>query len=95
MTPDGSVHLLMTHNRENGPVRVLLLAGLLEFALGVVFLTVPVARTKILEDKTGDANIGVQTTRRERVPPIISLALLASGIALTAANAPRKNRTAL
>jgi len=71
-------------------MRVFLLAGFLEVALGVAFLAAPAARTEVPEDKTGDANIGVQSTRGERVPPIISFALIASGIALTGGTALRK-----
>jgi hypothetical protein len=60
-------------------MRVFLLAGLLEIALGVAFLAAPVART------------GVETTRSGRVPPLISFTLIASGVALTVTNALRKN----
>ncbi|MGD1022038.1 MAG: hypothetical protein ABR880_04590 [Candidatus Sulfotelmatobacter sp.] len=72
-------------------MRALLLAGLLEFALGVAFLAVPVARIQFVEDRTEDAKIEVQSTPGDREPPIISFVLIASGIALTGANALRKN----
>ena len=68
-----------------------LLAGLLEIALGIAFLAAPVSRTEIpdsnTEDANFDANIGMQTTRSERVSPIISFILIASGITLTVAKA--------
>lgn len=64
-----------------------LLAGLLEITLGVAFLAAPVSRTEILDSNTKDANIGMQTTRSERVSPIISFILIGSGITLTVAKA--------
>jgi len=68
-------------------VKVFLLAGLLEIALGVAFLAAQVPRAEIPHSNTGDANIGMQATRSERASPIISFILIGSGITLLVANA--------
>jgi hypothetical protein len=75
----------MTHNNKAATMRIFLFAGLLEIVLGVSFLAGPAPHADILEVQAGDANTGVRTTRSERVSPIISFVLLASGIALTVA----------
>jgi hypothetical protein len=66
-------------------MKILLFAGLLLIILGIASLVVPIPRTETQGIKAGDVNIGVQTTHRERVSPIISAVLIAGGIALTVA----------
>jgi hypothetical protein len=68
-------------------MKILLFAGLLSVVLGLASLFVPIPRSETQGIKIGDANIGVQTTHRERVSPIISTVLIAGGIALTIAGA--------
>jgi len=52
-------------------MRAFLLRGLLELALAVAFMAAPVTRIELVEDKTEDATIEVQSPRGDRVPPII------------------------
>ena len=68
-------------------MKILLFAGLLVLALGIASLIVPIPRTETHGIKAGDMNIGVQTSHSERVSPIVSVVLIAGGIALTIAGA--------
>jgi hypothetical protein len=72
-------------------MKMLLLAGLLVLMLGILSLLVPIPRTETHGIKAGGLNIGVQTTDSERVSPVVSVVLIAGGIALTIAGA-RKGR---
>jgi len=65
----------------------LLFVGLLLVVLGVASLIVPIPHSETHGVKIGDANIGLQTSHSERVSPIISIVLIAGGIALTIASA--------
>jgi hypothetical protein len=75
-------------------MKIVLFAGLVLVVLGIASLLVPVPHTETQGIKAGDVNIGVQTTHSERLSPIISVVLIAGGIALTVAGArtrlPRK-----
>lgn len=66
-------------------MKVLLIAGLLMIALGVVLLVVPIPHTETHGIQSGDFSIGVKTHDSERVPPIISALLIAGGVALSIA----------
>ena len=68
-------------------MRILLVAGLLLIVLGIASLVVPIPHSETEGIKIGGASIGVQTTHRERVSPIISVVLIAGGIALSIAGA--------
>ena len=68
-------------------MKILLFAGLLLVVLGIASLIVPVPRTETHGIKAGNLNIGVQTSNSERVSPIVSVVLIAGGIALTIAGA--------
>jgi hypothetical protein len=68
-------------------MKILLYAGLLVLVLGIASLVVPIPRTETQGIKVGDTNIGVQTSHSERVSPVISIVLIAGGIALAAAGA--------
>jgi len=68
-------------------MKILIFAGLLVVVLGIASFVVPIPRTETHGLKAGDVNIGVQTTHSERVSPIISVVLIAGGIALTFAGA--------
>lgn len=64
-------------------MKVLLYVGLILIVLGVGSLVVPIPHTQTEGIKIGNANLGVQTTHSERIPPIISVVLIAGGIALS------------
>jgi hypothetical protein len=66
-------------------MKILLYAGLLLIVLGIASLVVPIPQTETQGIKIGDANLGVQTSHSERVSPIISVVLIAGGIALSIA----------
>ncbi len=68
-------------------MKILLFAGLLLVVLGIASLVVPIPRTETEGIKVGGANFGVQTSHSERVSPIISIVLIAGGIALSIAGA--------
>jgi hypothetical protein len=68
-------------------MKTVLYAGLLLIVLGIASLLVPIPQTENQGIKVGDTNIGVQTTHSERVSPIISVVLIAGGIALAIAGA--------
>jgi len=68
-------------------MKILLFAGLLVVVLGIASLIVPVPQTETHGIKAGDVNIGVQTHHSERVSPIVSVVLIAGGIALAIAGA--------
>jgi hypothetical protein len=68
-------------------MKTLLFAGLLLVVLGIASLIVPVPRTETHGIKAGNMNIGVQTSDSERVSPIVSVVLIAGGIALSIAGA--------
>jgi hypothetical protein len=66
-------------------MKTLLYVGLILVALGIASLVVPIPHTQTQGIKVGDANFGVQTTHSERVAPVISIVLIAGGIALSIA----------
>jgi hypothetical protein len=68
-------------------MKILLFVGLLVVVLGIASLIVPVPQTETHGIKAGDVNIGVQTSHSERVSPIVSVVLIAGGIALAIAGA--------
>ncbi len=72
-------------------MKMLLFAGLLLVALGIASLVVPVPHTETEGIKVGGANFGVQTSHSERVSPIVSIVLIAGGIALSIAGARTRN----
>jgi hypothetical protein len=72
-------------------MKILLFAGLLLVVLGVASLVVPIPHTETEGIKVGKTNLGVQTSHSERVSPIISVVLIAGGIALSMAGARSRN----
>jgi hypothetical protein len=66
-------------------LKIFLFAGLLLIVLGIASLVVPIPHSETQGIKIGNASIGVQTTHSERVSPIISVVLIAGGIALSIA----------
>jgi hypothetical protein len=85
----GAMAALLRHidAPEDMDMKTLLFAGLLLVVLGLASLVVSIPRSETEGIKIGDANIGVQTTHSERVSPIISVVLIAGGLALTIAGA--------
>jgi hypothetical protein len=72
-------------------MKMLLYAGLLLIALGIASLIVPIPHTQTEGIKLGNTNLGVQTNHSERVSPIVSIVLIAGGIALSVAGARSRN----
>jgi hypothetical protein len=72
-------------------MKILLFAGLILVVLGIVSLVVPIPHTDTEGIKVGNTNLGVQTSHSERVSPIISVVLIAGGIALSMAGARTRN----
>jgi hypothetical protein len=68
-------------------MKTLLYVGLILVVPGIASLVVPIPHTQTQGIKVGDANFGVQTTHSERVAPVISIVLIAGGIALSIAGA--------
>ena len=64
-------------------MKILLFAGLILIVLGVASLVVPIPHTQTEGVKVGGASLGVQTSHSERVSPIVSVVLIAGGIALS------------
>ncbi len=72
-------------------MKILLFTGLLLVVLGIASLVVPIPHTETEGIKVGNTNFGVQTSHSERVSPIISVVLIAGGIALSLAGARTRN----
>jgi hypothetical protein len=72
---------------EEPDMKISLFAGLILIVLGIASLVVPIPHSQTEGIKIGDASIGVRTSHSERVSPIISVVLIAGGIALTIAGA--------
>ncbi|MGD0414680.1 MAG: hypothetical protein ABSA80_04945 [Terriglobales bacterium] len=72
-------------------MKMLLFAGLLLVVLGIASLLVPIPHTQREGIKVGGANFGVQTSHRELVSPMISIVLIAGGIALSIAGSRSRN----
>ena len=72
-------------------MKMLLFAGLLLVVLGIASLFVPIPHTEREAIKVGGANFGVQTSHSERVSPMISIVLIAGGIALSIAGSRSRN----
>jgi hypothetical protein len=66
-------------------MKILVFAGLLLVVLGIASLIVPIPHTETEGIKVGNTNLGVQTSHSERISPIISVVLIAGGIALAIA----------
>ena len=74
-------------------MKVLLWTGLLLIAFGIASLLVPIPQTERHGIQAGDINIGIQTSQSERVSPIISVVLIAGGIALSVAGGRTLSKT--
>jgi hypothetical protein len=74
-----------TYDNLGLDMKILLFAGLLLVVLGVASLVVPIPHSETEGIKVGGANFGIQTRHSERVSPVISIVLIAGGIALSIA----------
>lgn len=72
-------------------MKILLSAGMLLVVLGIASLVVPIPHTETEGIKIGNTNLGVQTSHSERVSPVISIVLIAAGIALSIAGSRSRN----
>ena len=72
-------------------MRALLVLGLILLVLGIASLFVPIPRRERHGIDAGPVSIGVTTTTRERVPPVVSGVLIAGGVVLLIAGS-RKRR---
>jgi hypothetical protein len=66
-------------------MRILLVLGVVLIVLGMASLVVPIPSKESQGIKIGGANIAIETSHKERVPPLISAVLIAGGIALAIA----------
>jgi hypothetical protein len=71
-------------------MKALLWVGIILVVLGIVSFFVPLPHTEDHSMQAGDLKIGVQTKDEEKVPPIISGALIVGGAVLAAAGARAK-----
>jgi len=74
-------------------MKILLFAGLVMVVLGIASLVLPIPHTETEGIKVGNTNLGLQTSHSERVSPVISVVLIAGGIALSMAGARSRNRS--
>jgi hypothetical protein len=72
-------------------MKILLFTGLILVVLGIVSLVVPIPHTETEGIKVGNTNLGIQTSHSERVSPVISVVLIAGGIALGIAGSRGRN----
>ncbi|MGB6386976.1 MAG: hypothetical protein WBD25_21735 [Terriglobales bacterium] len=72
-------------------MKMLLYVGLLLIVLGIASLIVSIPHSQTEGIKIGNTNLGVQTSHSERVSPIVSIVLIAGGIALSMAGARSRN----
>lgn len=61
-------------------MKPIFLAGIVLIILGILSLFVPLPHTEEHSVRTGDFKIGVQTTERHTVSPVISAILIAGGL---------------
>jgi hypothetical protein len=75
---------------QNGRMRALLILGLILVVLGIASLFVPIPRRERHGIDAGPVSIGVTTTSRERVPPLVSGALIVGGVVLVVAGSRKR-----
>jgi hypothetical protein len=74
-------------------MKIVLFAGLVLVVLGIASLLVPISHTETHGVKAGDVKFAVQTSHSERVSPIISVVLIAGGVALATVGARARPST--
>lgn len=73
-------------------MRALFVIGFILLILGIVALFVPVPRRVRHGIDAGPISVGVTTTERERVHPVVSAVLIAGGVALMIAGGRSRRR---
>jgi hypothetical protein len=63
-------------------MKALMLVGVVVLVLGIVSFFVPVPHSEHHGVSVGDAHVGVTTHDQERVPPVVSIALVVVGAGL-------------
>ncbi len=56
------------------------MVGIVLVLLGLLSFVVPIPHSEDHSVKIGDAKIGVQTESKEKLPPAVSIVLVASGV---------------
>ncbi len=75
-------------NLEDG-MKMLSGIGVVLLVLGIASFFIPLPQKEDHSVKVGDARIGVQTQHNERVPPVVSAALLLGGAVMMVAGRGR------
>lgn len=63
-------------------MRIFLLVGAILLLLGIASLFVPIPRRQRHGIDVAGVSLGVETTAREKVPPVISAVLIGGGVTL-------------
>jgi hypothetical protein len=71
-------------------MRPLFVIGLIVLILGVASLFVPIPRKERHGFDAGSISVGVTTTEKERVPPLVSGVLIAGGVVLLVVGSRRR-----
>lgn len=71
-------------------MRILMIIGVILLLLGIASLVVPIPHHERHGFDAGPVSVGVTTTSRERVSPVISAALIIGGVILIVAGRTRR-----
>lgn len=71
-------------------MRALFVIGLVLLILGIASLFVPIPRKERHGFDAGPISVGVTTTEKERVPPLVSGVLIAGGVVLLVVGARKR-----
>jgi len=71
-------------------MRVILIVGALLLILGLLSLFIPIPTREKHGFTAGPISVGVETTDRQKVPPVVSGILIAGGIALIIVGARKR-----
>ena len=76
---------------QNRVMRVLLIIGGILLVLGIASLVVPIPTRERHGIKAGPLSVRVETVEHQKVPPAISVVLIAGGVALMIAGSRKWN----
>jgi hypothetical protein len=71
-------------------MRALLIVGSLLLVLGLLSFVIPIPTREKHGFTAGPISVGVETTDRKKVPPVVSGILIAGGVALIIAGARKR-----